>query len=388
MNLLIINDSGLIGGGTENRIRMLLEEFNKTKLFKELHVLCHEDSPQKDQQGVIFHYGKYGLLNNYKIVKRILFQHNIDLVQAHNLVALTPFSLLFLKLKNIPIVWFIHDYWLLCSKRRMVKENGQVCSQIVNAQCVKCSSIRTLLRIFIYKKIINFACTNGIAASEFLVNLHEKYNILKNKWIIVHPWIDTNIFKNDSGSHKEKANKIVFTGPLSQEKGVLVAAEAMKIISKEVLDAKLYFFGDGQNLNNPIRKNISIIAKEECKTGKIIFGGEKSWVELKNEYVAAKVFICPPIWNETFGLNWAEAMACGCPVVASAIGSLPEFINNPWHFFPSGDAKQLAEKVIYLIKNPDYAEDLAKKSGIYAHETFQVKRAAKEIIEIYERLLI
>jgi hypothetical protein len=114
---------------------------------------------------------------------------------------------------------------------------------------------------------------------------------------------------------------------------------------------------------------------EEVKKAKAASRNEIVWVEQWNPvhdliclYSHASVFVCPPIY-EPFGIINLEAMACGTPVVASAVGGIPELVVHgetgllvPFeptgaHDFgprdPEKFAQDLAEAVNDLFRSPE-----------------------------------
>ena len=66
---------------------------------------------------------------------------------------------------------------------------------------------------------------------------------------------------------------------------------------------------------------------------------------------AADVCVVPSVWEEAFGLAALEAMARGKPVVATAVGGIPEIIrhNVTGVLVPPGDERQLAESIAALL---------------------------------------
>lgn len=65
--------------------------------------------------------------------------------------------------------------------------------------------------------------------------------------------------------------------------------------------------------------------------------------------------IFPTMLYESLGLVGIEAMACGCPVIGSNIGCLPEYIKDgiTGFLFESGNSHELAERITYFYKLTD-----------------------------------
>ena len=389
MRLLVINDFGMQGGGTENRVRLLLNEFLRRGNFGKIHLLQLSNNKNAFKNNVIScHYSSGGIRDTYKITRDIIKNEGINIIQAHNMLALTPSSVRAAKDLKVPVAWFAHDYWPLCAFRSFINPYNSrkmsLCEQAKFSKCVRCVGLRSTLRLKLFQWLVNKVDV-AISPGNFVKDLYESHNVLKGKWRIVKPWIALDIFGNIKQS--EIANQIIFVGPLVDYKGAWVVAESLKYILKVVPDVKLKFIGDNQEKDGILRKKIEEIGLRDSTLNNMVFVGYKDWEGLKEEYAQGGIGVCTSVCKELFGLHWSEAMAAGCPVVASSIGSLPEFIKDNGLLVPPGAPENLAETVIMLLKDKEYAKALGQRGRRYALETFNVKRAADELIDIYTELL-
>src|SRR3981081_289315 len=92
----------------------------------------------------------------------------------------------------------------------------------------------------------------------------------------------------------------------------------------------------------------------------IHFVGRVDDQRLLDYYAAADVFALPSS-SEAQGIVALEAMACGLPVVATAVGGLLETIDDgrTGHLVPSGDVAALAEGVLAPLENRPPRQDAA-----------------------------
>jgi glycosyltransferase involved in cell wall biosynthesis len=76
--------------------------------------------------------------------------------------------------------------------------------------------------------------------------------------------------------------------------------------------------------------------------------------------VGAWVQCVPSLWDEPFGLVAIEALARGTPVVASAVGALPEFVadERSGYLVPPGDPDALAAALRRVLSDPAAADSL------------------------------
>jgi glycosyltransferase involved in cell wall biosynthesis len=102
-------------------------------------------------------------------------------------------------------------------------------------------------------------------------------------------------------------------------------------------------------------------------------------------YSAAAVLAFPSLY-EGFGLPPLEAMACGCPVVASDRASLPEIIDTAGLQVPADDSVALAEALLRVLTEPTTRETLVQR-GFARAASFSWDRAARETLAVYAEAL-
>jgi len=107
--------------------------------------------------------------------------------------------------------------------------------------------------------------------------------------------------------------------------------------------------------------------------------------DLVKLYNLALFYVQPSFW-EGFGLPVLEAMKCGCPVLSSNKGSLPEVGGSAVEYFDPDKKGELADKIKALLKSRKKREKLAKK-GLKQAEKFSWKKTAKETAKIYKKVL-
>jgi starch synthase len=116
----------------------------------------------------------------------------------------------------------------------------------------------------------------------------------------------------------------------------------------------------------------------------------------------ATVFVCPSIY-EPFGLVNVEAMACGVPVVASAVGGIPEIVVEAEtgflvRFEPGGDAigspadparfaRDLAERINALLADPAQAAGMGAAARERVEREFAWPAIAAATLELYRSLV-
>ena len=124
--------------------------------------------------------------------------------------------------------------------------------------------------------------------------------------------------------------------------------------------------------------------------GAVASGGAK-WLgphsdeDLKRAYQEATLLVYPSLY-EGFGLPPLEAMACGCPVVCSQAGSLPEVCGDAAEYFDPRSEEEMAAKIGLLLDSSTRLEGLRAR-GLERVKNFSWSRMAEETAEIYRRAI-
>jgi glycogen synthase len=119
-------------------------------------------------------------------------------------------------------------------------------------------------------------------------------------------------------------------------------------------------------------------------------------------YTQAAIFVCPSVY-EPFGIINLEAMACETPVVAAAVGGIPEVVDDgetgllvPFEAKGGGDAdpkdperfsRDLAAAVNTLLDDPGRREAMARKARTRVEEQFSWTSIARQTLDFYQRII-
>ncbi len=98
----------------------------------------------------------------------------------------------------------------------------------------------------------------------------------------------------------------------------------------------------------------------------------------------AHAFVMPSLY-EGFGLPLVEAMSCGCPVIVSDRGSLPEIAGAGAQCFDAFDVHAMAKALVALLRNPEELQQ-KRSDALRRAADFSWDKAALETISVYHHV--
>ena len=143
---------------------------------------------------------------------------------------------------------------------------------------------------------------------------------------------------------------VAFVGRLVSDKGVSVLLEALARLHAQGMRLHLTVVGDGPEAP-ALHQQCAALRLSKW----VFFEGERRGDALAELLQRHRVLVVPSIWPEPFGIVALEGLACGCIVVASNTGGLPEALGSLGVLVPAGNAVALAEALARIWTQPfDY----------------------------------
>jgi glycosyltransferase involved in cell wall biosynthesis len=177
-----------------------------------------------------------------------------------------------------------------------------------------------------------------------------------------------------------KHDKVILMVAVMREgKGHEDLLAALRPIREAVDGARIVFAGDG-----PLRDSFETIG--EPYGDDVCFLGERTDVA---ELMAAADVLALPSYSEALPTVLLEAAAAGLPAVASAVGGVPEIIENgqSGYFVPPGDRHSLAEAIIDILGKPALGARMGTFARQLAKERFTVEHQARNTLKVYRQVL-
>ncbi len=145
----------------------------------------------------------------------------------------------------------------------------------------------------------------------------------------------------------DRSKEVVFVGRLVSDKGCDVLLKAIQILKVEYLrECSLSIIGDGPE-KFPLEELVKEYNLKDC----VEFLGIKTEKNLVDEINNHNILVVPSVWKEPFGIVALEGLACGCAVVVSNQGGLPEAVGDYGYLFESGNPRSLAKILNTILAN-------------------------------------
>jgi glycosyltransferase involved in cell wall biosynthesis len=304
-----------------------------------------------------------------------------DVIHVHNTFPLVSPAIYWVAAKaGIPIVQTLHNFRFLCLSALFMRD-GQVCEDCfghlpwrgVVHKCYRNSTAASIVlagMITLHRGLGSYRnkVTRYIALNDFCRNKFIAGGLPKDKFSVKPNFID-----NLNTPDWEARQGGLFVGRLSKEKGLDVLAEAVKLLPI-----------------NPVK----IIGGGELESfAQFSFGTDYLGFQPLDTILAkmrqSSYLVLPSIWYENFPRTIVEAFACGLPVIASRIGALAEIIvdGTTGLLFESGNAQDLAEKLIWAEAHPDEMVKMGKSARAEYEAKYTPERNYAMLIEIYKEAI-
>ena len=315
-----------------------------------------------------------------------------------------------LNLFKIPIVYTLHDFWLMCPRGQFLtrsignpKGNFQLCTHQNDRKCatdcykVYFSGIKeneasdieqweswVHHRMKEVKRIVS-KIDLFIAPSKYLENRFvQDFCIPKEKIIYLDYGFPTQYLLPTQKISANEPYTFGYIGTHIPAKGVNLLIEAFKRLEQPAI-LKIFGRENGQST-----KALRVMASSS--KNKIEFLGEYINQNLVND-VFSKVdcIVVPSIWGENSPLVIHEAQACKIPVITADFGGMKEYVAHKVNglLFKHREVESLAEQLNFAVSNPEKMKNLGKVGYLYSENGLipNIEEHCKQLVSIYQKVI-
>ena len=178
----------------------------------------------------------------------------------------------------------------------------------------------------------------------------------------------------------ERPGTILFCGRIVPEKGLALLLRALARLD---VSWRLIVAGDGFASRHAKR-----LADRLGLADRVTFRGWADRQTLRALYAEATVVVVPSLWPEPFGIVGIEAMAHARPVVAFAVGGIPEWMEDGVTGFlvRPYDLDALADRLRACLESPALARALGERGRARVEAQFSASQHLEGLIAIYQDL--
>jgi glycosyltransferase involved in cell wall biosynthesis len=318
---------------------------------------------------------------------KVLDRFKPDIIHLQNIHGhITPSTIFEAKKRNLPVVWTLHDYKMICPNTHfLIDATNEICEacgnghyyQAVLKRCKKNSLLASVMacmeayahRIMGLRNLPDYFLT----PSAFLRNKLIERGFSPDKAIHIPLFLPDEMF-NDVG---HDGGYLLFIAKLDPLKGIYPLLEACK----KAPEVSLKIAGRADDI---IAAQLPSLLPRNAE-----YVGMKQGKELRQLLLGTRAVLLPSLWYENQPFSITEAFAAGKPVIASDLAGMTELVKNGERgiLVLPGDVKALAEAMDWMNAHPLKAKEMGENAREYAIREHSAQKHYERILGIYESLI-
>jgi len=236
--------------------------------------------------------------------------------------------------------------------------------------------------------------------------LVDDYDAQPEKVVVIPSAVNTDVFhpvaRAEARQHiglAQNAFVVAYVGRMLPRKDIRNVVRAMALLVQRWQQATimlppvhlLLVGGETTEPDPVVTPEIGVLQQLVAELGiaeYVSFVGKRQQDTLYNYYSAGNVAVTTP-WYEPFGLTPLEGMACGRPVIGSAVGGITYTIADGETGFlvPPRNPQALADRFYQLLMEPELCEQMGRAARERVEREFTWETVAKRTAALYETVL-
>lgn len=290
-----------------------------------------------------------------RLLAEVVEEVKPDVIHAH---AWSVFSCLARTFPRTPVMMTAHDYGLVCARRSLIDRSGASCPGPSWRRCGPCAGSQyglakgnvlaaaSLSSLRLLKRVTTFTAVSDYVANRLSPIIGQ---VAGQSVRTLHSFVPDGLY--ESGWQAERPEflpaqdgYLLYVGQLSRHKGVDVLIDAYRRLPSA---PPLMMLGT-PHPTSP--------APESLPAG-VTMRTSVAHRSVIAAMVRAACVVVPSVWPEPLPMTVSEAQNCGVPVIASAVGGIPEQVldgQTGW-LVPAADERALADRLAELLASGDQA---------------------------------
>lgn len=252
------------------------------------------------------------------------------------------------------------------------------------------TSVQTLSRLWLYewlhRKMLRamdavVVVSEPLFADPRLKRIRKKLHIIRNGMAVEPDCRRAETLADPITSFAQDAFVIATVGRLSREKDHKSLLTAFKLFLQAGVPAKLVIIGDGPERGELLRA----VSRAGLDNAALIAGYRS---DAKKFLPLFDVFVLPSMTEGT-PITLLEAMEEGVPVVATAVGGVPELLDHgaAGIVVEPGIPESITHALLSLHRSPELGRKLAQKARERVEEKYSIQACAQSYQDVYEKIL-
>ncbi len=336
-----------------------------------------------------------------------------DVVHVGHLNHLSTSLVFPVKERRIPLVFTLHDYWLMCPRGQfiqMYEDGGQQPWPVCDGQDDRKCAVRCYRRYFgndadeyeleasywtgwvgrrmSHVRQVCDAVDLFLAPSRYLLRrFRDDFGVPESKLV----YLDYGFHRDRLGGRERRSGEPFTFGYIGTHIPAKRVNHLIQAFGELAGQPRLRIWGRDRGAETAGLKGMATSLPGDA-------GGRIEWMaEYRNQDIVPDVFdhcdaiVAPSIWAENSPLVIHEAQQAGVPVITADYGGMAEYVRHEENglLFRHRDPSSLAREMQRLVKDPQWAERLGRRGYLQSSDgnVPGMKEHAQEIQRIYGNLL-
>jgi glycosyltransferase involved in cell wall biosynthesis len=224
------------------------------------------------------------------------------------------------------------------------------------------------------------ACSANIA--DFTARYH---GVPRETIDVVHCGVDAEAFRpGDETTLENVPPTVLFVGNIAHNKGVGTVFDAVLRLRSKYPQIRLQILGSS---DGDLKEELQSRVREEGAEKNILFPGFVDRAGLPDYYRHAHAFCSPAQYEGGVANVYLEAMACGCPVVASTAGGAPEAVidGSTGLLVPPQDVSAVTLALDRLLADEPFRRRLGRTARQKVTDYFAMNKYTERVLATYEK---